>query len=79
MACFRSIGSLASLTHSPRDVSRSSGIVLTSCSVHPSTRSSFTGSPISLPRVHPPSQTPTKPRNLVPITMMVKPTLQSKT
>ncbi|KAF2542093.1 hypothetical protein F2Q70_00034441 [Brassica cretica] len=52
------------------------GIVLTSCSVHPITRSSFTGSPISIPRVHPPSQTPTKPRNLLPITMMVKPTLQ---
>ncbi|KAJ4913438.1 hypothetical protein Rs2_08059 [Raphanus sativus] len=78
MACFRSIGSLTSLTHSPRDVPRSSGIVLTSCSVIPITRSSFIGSPISLPRVRPPSsQTPQRPRNLLlPITMMVKPTLQ---
>ncbi|KAG2243716.1 hypothetical protein Bca52824_094444 [Brassica carinata] len=76
MACFRSIGSLTSLTHPPRDVSRSSGIVLSSCSVIPITRSTFTGSPISLPRVHPPSQTPSKPRNLLPITMMVKPALQ---
>ncbi|KAF8114469.1 hypothetical protein N665_0036s0004 [Sinapis alba] len=77
MACFRSIGSLTSLTtHSPRDVSRNSGIVSSSCSVIPTTRSSFIGSPISLPRVHPPSQTPSKPRNLIPITMMVKPALQ---
>ncbi|CAH8322524.1 unnamed protein product [Eruca vesicaria subsp. sativa] len=77
MACFRSIGSLTSLTNSPRDASRSSGIVLSSCSVLPITRSTFTGSPITLPRVHPPTQTtPRRPRNLLPITMMVKPALQ---
>ncbi|KAL0891192.1 hypothetical protein Bca101_015175 [Brassica carinata] len=76
MACVRSIGSLTSVTHSPRHVSRTSGIVMSSCSVHPTTRSSFTGSPISLPRLQPPSPTTLTRRSLVPITMMVKPALQ---
>ncbi|KAL0659947.1 hypothetical protein Bca4012_080532 [Brassica carinata] len=101
MACVRSIGSLTSVTNSPRHVSRSSGtvsslpssledddisivinsncvgIVMSSCSVHPIAPSSFTGSPISLPRLHPPTPTTLiRPRSLVPITMMVKPTLQ---
>lgn len=38
--------------------------------------SSFTGSPISLSRLHPPYPTTLRPRTLVPITMMVKPALQ---
>ncbi|XP_018478883.1 photosystem II reaction center PSB28 protein, chloroplastic [Raphanus sativus] len=71
MACVRSIGSLNSVTHSPRHVSRTSGIVMSSCSP-----SSFTGSPISLSRLHPPYPTTLRPRTLVPITMMVKPALQ---
>lgn len=50
---------------------------MSSCSVHPIAPSSFTGSPISLPRLHPPTPTTLiRPRSLVPITMMVKPTLQ---
>ncbi|KAF8090750.1 hypothetical protein N665_0468s0027 [Sinapis alba] len=76
MACVRSIGCLTSVTQSPRHVSRSSGIVMSSCSALPITRSSFTGSPISLPPLHPPSPTTLRPRTLVPITMMVKPALQ---
>ncbi|CAN7014917.1 unnamed protein product [Brassica rapa subsp. trilocularis] len=76
MACVRSIGSLTSVTHSPRYVSRTTGIVMSSCSVHPITPSAFTGSPISLPRLHTPSPTTLRPRSLVPITMMVKPSLQ---
>uniref|UniRef100_M4E5Y3 Multifunctional fusion protein n=1 Tax=Brassica campestris TaxID=3711 RepID=M4E5Y3_BRACM len=69
-------GSLTSVTHSPRYVSRTTGIVMSSCSVHPITPSAFTGSPISLPRLHTPSPTTLRPRSLVPITMMVKPSLQ---
>ncbi|KAF3489425.1 hypothetical protein F2Q69_00057570 [Brassica cretica] len=77
MACVRSIRSLTSVTQSPRYVSRTTGIVMSSCSVHPIAPSSFTGSPISLPRLHPPTPTTLiRPRSLVPITMMVKPTLQ---
>ncbi|KAJ0263113.1 Photosystem II reaction center PSB28 protein [Hirschfeldia incana] len=76
MACVRSIASLTSVTHSPRHVSRSSGIVMSSCSVHPISPSSFTGSPISLPRLQSPSPTTLRLRSLVPITMMVKPALQ---
>ncbi|CAA7050116.1 unnamed protein product [Microthlaspi erraticum] len=75
MACFRSIGSLPSFTQSPRDVSRS-GIVLSPCSVRPIAHSSFTGSPISLPRLQQPAQTTLRPRKSVSVTMMVKPVLQ---
>ncbi|CAH8359968.1 unnamed protein product [Eruca vesicaria subsp. sativa] len=77
MACVRSIGSLTSATHSPLHASRSSGIVMSSCSVHLITPSSFTGSPLSIPRLQPQSPTTPKPRScLLPITMMVKPALQ---
>uniref|UniRef100_A0A1J3CMY6 Photosystem II reaction center Psb28 protein n=1 Tax=Noccaea caerulescens TaxID=107243 RepID=A0A1J3CMY6_NOCCA len=75
MACFRSMGSLTSITHSPRDVSRS-GIVLSSCSVLPNNRSSLIGSPISLPRVQKPAQTALRSSNPVSVTMMVKPVIQ---
>ncbi|EOA17505.1 hypothetical protein CARUB_v10005838mg [Capsella rubella] len=75
MACVRSIGSLTSVTRSPRDIPLS-GIVVSSCSVLPIKGSSFTGSPVSLPRVQPSSRTALRPWKPVPITMMVKPTLQ---
>ncbi|KAL1203206.1 Photosystem II reaction center PSB28 protein [Cardamine amara subsp. amara] len=73
--CFRSIGSLTSITHSPRDAPRS-GIVVSSCSALPITGSSFTGRPISLPQAQTSSRTALKARKPVTITMMVKPALQ---
>ncbi|CAN8230145.1 unnamed protein product [Cochlearia groenlandica] len=73
MACFRSIGSLASVANSPRDVPRS-GIVLSSCSVLPTTySSSFTGYRISQQTS---TRTTLKPRKPTTITMMAKPVLQ---
>ncbi|KAF2554340.1 hypothetical protein F2Q68_00037545 [Brassica cretica] len=71
------IGSVKRLRIMKTSEATGTGIVMSSCSVHPIAPSSFTGSPISLPRLHPPTPTTLiRPRSRVPITMMVKPTLQ---